>query len=224
MMPLVMLTGGPAGYWHALADQGNEDLTNIVMLWTTHTLQQRGEARAYLRFCRPLGCACSRRRGARVRARGTWRAVAAETRSVGASRRRVRTVSDLRSRVSGNDHDAVRVAARGAGRLPRRIGCGAGRPHGCRCGRRSGRRLRHARGWNLRCRLRQPARSSVPPDRRDEKRVVDRTIRTGRAERSGYWRACPCDASAARLRPAASHGMVRDAGDRSARLPAPAET
>ena len=40
MMPLVMLTGGPAGYWHALANQGNEDLTNIVMLWTTHTLHE----------------------------------------------------------------------------------------------------------------------------------------------------------------------------------------
>jgi hypothetical protein len=39
-MPLVMLTGGPAGYWHALANQGNEDLTNIVMLWTTHTLHE----------------------------------------------------------------------------------------------------------------------------------------------------------------------------------------
>ena len=36
-VPLVILTGGPAAYWRALFNQGSEDLTNIVMLWTTHT-------------------------------------------------------------------------------------------------------------------------------------------------------------------------------------------
>ena len=36
-VPLVVLTGGPAAYWRAVFNQGNEDLTNIVMLWTTHT-------------------------------------------------------------------------------------------------------------------------------------------------------------------------------------------
>lgn len=39
-VPLVMLTGGPIGYWRALADQGTEDLTNITMLWTTHSLHE----------------------------------------------------------------------------------------------------------------------------------------------------------------------------------------
>jgi hypothetical protein len=39
-VPLVMLTGGPSGYWRAIATQGSEDLTNIVMLWTTHTLHE----------------------------------------------------------------------------------------------------------------------------------------------------------------------------------------
>jgi hypothetical protein len=37
--PLVILTGGPAAYWHAVFDQGAEDLGNIQMLWTTHGLR-----------------------------------------------------------------------------------------------------------------------------------------------------------------------------------------
>jgi len=35
-VPLVVVTGGPAAYWHALFDQGAEDLGNIQMLWTGH--------------------------------------------------------------------------------------------------------------------------------------------------------------------------------------------
>jgi hypothetical protein len=35
-VPLVVFTGGPAAYWHALFDQGAEDLGNIQMLWTFH--------------------------------------------------------------------------------------------------------------------------------------------------------------------------------------------
>jgi len=35
-VPLVILTGGPTAYWHALMDQGAEDLGNIQMLWTAH--------------------------------------------------------------------------------------------------------------------------------------------------------------------------------------------
>ncbi len=39
-VPLVALTGGPAGYWHAVAGQGAEDLSGIQMLWTTPTPRQ----------------------------------------------------------------------------------------------------------------------------------------------------------------------------------------
>ena len=36
LVPLVMVSGGPAAYRHALFDQGAEDLGNIQMLWTRH--------------------------------------------------------------------------------------------------------------------------------------------------------------------------------------------
>jgi hypothetical protein len=36
-IPLVVLSGGLAPYWHALFDQGAEDLTGITMLWTART-------------------------------------------------------------------------------------------------------------------------------------------------------------------------------------------
>jgi hypothetical protein len=35
-VPLVVVSGGPAAYAHALFDQGAEDLGNIQMLWTRH--------------------------------------------------------------------------------------------------------------------------------------------------------------------------------------------
>jgi hypothetical protein len=35
-IPLVLITGGPVAYWHALFNQGAEDLGNIQMLWTRH--------------------------------------------------------------------------------------------------------------------------------------------------------------------------------------------
>ncbi len=35
-VPLVVASGGPSAYWHALFDQGAEDLGNIQMLWTRH--------------------------------------------------------------------------------------------------------------------------------------------------------------------------------------------
>jgi hypothetical protein len=35
-IPLVSVSGGPAAYWHALFDQGSEDLGNIQMLWRNH--------------------------------------------------------------------------------------------------------------------------------------------------------------------------------------------
>jgi len=39
-IPLIVLSGGLRTYWHALFDQGAEDLTGISMLWTTPTLHQ----------------------------------------------------------------------------------------------------------------------------------------------------------------------------------------
>ena len=39
-LPLLALTGGPRAYWHAVFDQGAEDLTGIQMLWTTPTVRQ----------------------------------------------------------------------------------------------------------------------------------------------------------------------------------------
>ncbi|PYR59126.1 MAG: hypothetical protein DMF91_15590 [Acidobacteria bacterium] len=39
-IPLVISSGGPRAYWHAVFDQGAEDLTGIQMLWTTPTLRQ----------------------------------------------------------------------------------------------------------------------------------------------------------------------------------------
>jgi hypothetical protein len=46
-IPLVMLTGGPAAYWLALAGQGAEDLTGITMLWTKPTARQLASALYY---------------------------------------------------------------------------------------------------------------------------------------------------------------------------------
>jgi hypothetical protein len=39
-VPLVLLTGGPAGYVRVVFNQGAEDLSGVVMLWTTPTLRQ----------------------------------------------------------------------------------------------------------------------------------------------------------------------------------------
>jgi len=39
-IPLVALTGGPAGYWRAVFNQGAEDLSGVEMLWTTRTPRQ----------------------------------------------------------------------------------------------------------------------------------------------------------------------------------------
>jgi hypothetical protein len=39
-IPLVIASGGPRVYWHAVFDQGAEDLTGIQMLWTTPTPRQ----------------------------------------------------------------------------------------------------------------------------------------------------------------------------------------
>ena len=40
VVPLVMLTGGPAEYFRLLSNQGAEDFTGVVMLWTTPTPRQ----------------------------------------------------------------------------------------------------------------------------------------------------------------------------------------
>ncbi len=46
-IPLVVVTGGPAAYWRALSNQGAEDLGNISMLWTTHTVRALSDALYY---------------------------------------------------------------------------------------------------------------------------------------------------------------------------------
>ena len=47
LLPLVVITGGPAAYWHALSDQGAEDLGNIQMLWTSHNVRAVADALYY---------------------------------------------------------------------------------------------------------------------------------------------------------------------------------
>jgi hypothetical protein len=51
--PLVMVSGGPTAYWHALFDQGAEDLGNIQMLWTKHGARDVADA-LYYAFVAPF--------------------------------------------------------------------------------------------------------------------------------------------------------------------------
>ncbi len=46
-IPLVALTGGVRRYWHAVFDQGAEDLSGIRMLWTTPTIRELADALYY---------------------------------------------------------------------------------------------------------------------------------------------------------------------------------
>jgi hypothetical protein len=46
-IPLVWLTGGPAGYWHALSNQGAEDFGGVTMLWTMPTPRELASALYY---------------------------------------------------------------------------------------------------------------------------------------------------------------------------------
>jgi hypothetical protein len=46
-VPLVVLTGGPHGYWRAVFSQGAEDLSGIRMLWTTPTVRESIDALYY---------------------------------------------------------------------------------------------------------------------------------------------------------------------------------
>jgi hypothetical protein len=46
-VPLVWLTGGPRAYWHAVFDQGAEDLSGIRMFWTTPTVRELVDALYY---------------------------------------------------------------------------------------------------------------------------------------------------------------------------------
>jgi hypothetical protein len=46
-VPLVVISGGPGAYWHALFDQGAEDLGNIQMLWTRHGARDVSDALYY---------------------------------------------------------------------------------------------------------------------------------------------------------------------------------
>ena len=51
-VPLLIVSGGPAAYWHALFDQGAEDLGNIQMLWTKHGARDVADA-LYYAFAAP---------------------------------------------------------------------------------------------------------------------------------------------------------------------------
>ena len=46
-VPLVIVSGGPSPYWHALFDQGAEDFGNIQMLWTMHRVRDVEDALYY---------------------------------------------------------------------------------------------------------------------------------------------------------------------------------
>ena len=46
-VPLVLVSGGPSAYWHALFDQGAEDFGNIQMLWTMHRARDVQDALYY---------------------------------------------------------------------------------------------------------------------------------------------------------------------------------
>ena len=46
-VPLIVVSGGPSAYWHALFNQGAEDLGNITMLWTTHNARVAADALYY---------------------------------------------------------------------------------------------------------------------------------------------------------------------------------
>ncbi|HWF83515.1 MAG TPA: hypothetical protein VG222_01640, partial [Vicinamibacterales bacterium] len=46
-IPLVWLSGGPAGYWHALSNQGAEDFGGVTMLWTMPTPRELASALYY---------------------------------------------------------------------------------------------------------------------------------------------------------------------------------
>lgn len=46
-VPLVIVSGGPSAYWHALFDQGAEDLGNIQMLWNDHGARDVADALYY---------------------------------------------------------------------------------------------------------------------------------------------------------------------------------
>ena len=52
LVPLVIVSGGPSAYWHALFDQGAEDLGNIQMLWTMHRARDVTDA-LYYAFAAP---------------------------------------------------------------------------------------------------------------------------------------------------------------------------
>ena len=51
-VPLVVVSGGPAAYWHALFDQGAQDIGNIQMLWTRHGARDVADA-LYFAFVAP---------------------------------------------------------------------------------------------------------------------------------------------------------------------------
>ena len=53
-VPLLMLSGGPGGYWKEVAFQGGADLSGVTMLWTNPTPRQLLAAFQYA-FLHPWG-------------------------------------------------------------------------------------------------------------------------------------------------------------------------
>ena len=53
-VPLIIVSGGPSAYWHALFEQGAEDLGNITMLWNNHGARDLMDA-GYYAFIAPWG-------------------------------------------------------------------------------------------------------------------------------------------------------------------------
>ncbi len=208
----------PAGrppYWHALFDQGAEDLGNIQMLWTRHGARDVRDA-LYYAFVAPWAAwplaaivlalaGLVARRARRERADG-WRA----------ARARLRTVSALRLSVPGDLHQPLRAAAGDSDGVSGRRG-NAGRPGELGPGARdSDGDVRRARRRHLAGRLRQREGAGVPSVRRSadgtgggrgaagHRDGPARAARLAQAARVGRRsaeepRARPCRAAAARM-------------------------
>ena len=119
-IPLVVLAGGPSAYLQALFNQGAEDFSGVVMLWTTPTVRQLARALQYT-FVSPWGSVAGGGRRAVLLpcsvSRCSLFAIAGRLLTLGAG---IRSVSRLPHALPGDRDDPVRAAARRARRLRRR--------------------------------------------------------------------------------------------------------
>ena len=206
-------SGGPAAYWHALFDQGAEDLGNIQMLWTTHGARDVRDA-LYYAFVAPWAAwpvaavvADAARRSASCGccARGAAALVAA--------RGRVRPVPRVRSRCSRKrSRAATRCRWSCRWRISRSPGCallpwdiGPG-------GRGRAGDVRRARRRHVDRRVRAREGAGVPAARRHARRGAGRDAAAGARDGS---------ARVVRSAPADHVGGRRDAAPSRATLPAP---